>query len=106
MNIVPPHGFFHVCDIFIVPPANGPYKVKTELAAITSHHASNPERSKLVASPVAFSIPSVSVYVELLSKIFRTGILNEVFHHVNFVPLVLFVNAFAKWFDITMKAIV
>ena len=96
MKIVVHDGFFQVCDTLTVPPAKGQYSVKTELAAIASHHASNPERSKLVASHIASSIPSVSVYVELLSNIFRTGILNEVFHHVNFVPLVLFVKAFAK----------
>lgn len=96
VKIIVPDGSFHVCDTYIVPHANGPYSVNTELAAITSHHASNPDRSKLVASPVAFSIPSVSVYIVLLSKIFVTGILNEVFHHVNFVPLDLFVKAFAK----------
>ena len=96
MNIVVPDGSFQVCDTFTVPPAKGQYNVNTELAEITSHHASNPERSKLVASPVAFNIPSVSVYVELSSNIFRTGILNEVFHQVILVPLVLFVNALAK----------
>jgi len=70
--------------------------VNTEFAATISHHASNHERSKVVASPIALSIPSVSVYALLLSNIFLTGILKEVFHQVNFVQLVLLENPFAK----------
>ena len=96
MNVTVPDGSFQVCDTFIVPPAKGQYNVNTEFAATTSNPASNPDRSKLVASPVASSDHSVSVYVVLLSNIFRTGILNEVFHQVILVPLVLFVNALAK----------
>lgn len=61
VNVVVPHAFFQVCIQFMVHPANGQYIVYTELAATTSHHASNPEQSKLVASQVALSAHSVSV---------------------------------------------
>lgn len=95
VNVVVPPAFFQVCIQLMVPPANGQYIVYTEFAATTSHHASKPEQSKLVASQVALSAHSVSVYIAELSNIFLTGILKDVFHQVNFVQVSLLAKAFA-----------
>jgi hypothetical protein len=76
--------------------------VKTEAHANVSHHASNQDKSKLVAGFILFNIHSVSVYIALLSNIFLTGILKLVFHQVIFVQVVLLLNHLAIVFVIIL----